>query len=108
MILISIRAASRPQAAARRLCTSRACTSANGEPRVPMRRTGVAVEDCAMSPSGARPRGCWQPYNIEMVILGIETTCDETAAALVERTEDAKGRILSNIVLSQVSEHAEF
>src|SRR5580692_6068361 len=108
MILISICAGSRPQAAARRLCTSRACTSANGEPREPMRRTGVAVEDCAMSPSGARPRGCWQPYNIEMVILGIETTCDETAAALVERTEDAKGRILSNIVLSQVSEHAEF
>jgi N6-L-threonylcarbamoyladenine synthase len=45
---------------------------------------------------------------MEMVILGIETTCDETAAALVERTEDGKGRILSNIVLSQVSEHAEF
>src|SRR5580704_1026693 len=43
-----------------------------------------------------------------MVILGIETTCDETAAALVERTEDGKGRILSNIVLSQISEHAEF
>ena len=43
-----------------------------------------------------------------MVILGIETTCDETAAALVERTEDGHGRILSNIVLSQVSEHAEF
>src|ERR1700683_4312439 len=43
-----------------------------------------------------------------MVILGIETTCDEPAAALVERTEDGKGRILSNIVLSQVSEHAEF
>ena len=54
MILISIRAASRPQAAARRLCTSRACTSANGEPREPMRRT--VVEDCAMSPSGVRPR----------------------------------------------------
>src|ERR1700730_16904578 len=53
MILISIRAASRPQAAARRLCTSRACTSANGEPREPMRRTGVAVEDCAIGPSGA-------------------------------------------------------
>src|SRR6202167_3436338 len=43
-----------------------------------------------------------------MVILGIETTCDETAAALVERTEDGKGRIMSNIVLSQVAEHAEF
>jgi N6-L-threonylcarbamoyladenine synthase len=43
-----------------------------------------------------------------MVILGIETTCDETAAALVERTEDGHGRILSNIVLSQIKEHAEF
>src|SRR5271170_2059112 len=43
-----------------------------------------------------------------MVILGIETTCDETAAALVERTEDGAGRILSNIVLSQIDEHAAF
>ena len=43
-----------------------------------------------------------------MVILGIETTCDETAAALVKRIEDGRGRILSNIVLSQVNEHAEF
>jgi N6-L-threonylcarbamoyladenine synthase len=43
-----------------------------------------------------------------MVILGIETTCDETAAAVVERTGDAQGRILSNIVLSQIAEHAEF
>jgi len=34
-----------------------------------------------------------------MMILGIETTCDETGAAVVEWTEDAKGRILSNIVL---------
>jgi N6-L-threonylcarbamoyladenine synthase len=43
-----------------------------------------------------------------MIILGIETTCDETAAAVVERTADGKGRILSNVVLSQISEHAEF
>jgi N6-L-threonylcarbamoyladenine synthase len=43
-----------------------------------------------------------------MIILGIETTCDETAASVVSRTDDGKGRILSNIVLSQVSEHAEF
>jgi N6-L-threonylcarbamoyladenine synthase len=43
-----------------------------------------------------------------MVVLGIETTCDETAAAVVERFEDGRGRILSNIVLSQVSEHAAF
>jgi N6-L-threonylcarbamoyladenine synthase len=43
-----------------------------------------------------------------MIILGIETTCDETAAAVVERTEDGHGRILSNVVLSQINEHAEF
>jgi N6-L-threonylcarbamoyladenine synthase len=43
-----------------------------------------------------------------MVVLGIETTCDETAAAVVERFEDGRGRILSNIVLSQISEHAAF
>jgi N6-L-threonylcarbamoyladenine synthase len=43
-----------------------------------------------------------------MIVLGIETTCDETAAAVVERFDDGRGRILSNIVLSQVSEHAAF
>jgi len=43
-----------------------------------------------------------------MVILGIETTCDETAAAVVRRNGDGKGEILSNIVLSQISEHARF
>jgi N6-L-threonylcarbamoyladenine synthase len=43
-----------------------------------------------------------------MVVLGIETTCDETAAAVVERPETGRGKILSNIVLSQVSEHSAF
>src|SRR5687767_11717282 len=43
-----------------------------------------------------------------MIVLGIETTCDETAAAVVERDGDGRGKILSNIVLSQISEHAEF
>jgi N6-L-threonylcarbamoyladenine synthase len=43
-----------------------------------------------------------------MVVLGIETTCDETAAAVVERPDAGPGKILSNIVLSQISEHAAF
>jgi N6-L-threonylcarbamoyladenine synthase len=46
-----------------------------------------------------------------MIVLGIETTCDETAAAVVERTDGEaglRGRIMSNVVLSQISEHAEF
>jgi N6-L-threonylcarbamoyladenine synthase len=43
-----------------------------------------------------------------MLVLGIETTCDETAAAVVERQLDGSGRILSNIVRSQTEEHARF
>jgi N6-L-threonylcarbamoyladenine synthase len=43
-----------------------------------------------------------------MIVLGIETTCDETAAAVVEHFEDGSGKILSNVVLSQVNEHAAF
>ena len=44
-----------------------------------------------------------------MIVLGIETTCDETAAAVVERPEQGgRGRMRSNIVLSQVNEHAAF
>jgi N6-L-threonylcarbamoyladenine synthase len=43
-----------------------------------------------------------------MVVLGIETTCDETAAALVERSGTGPGKILSNVVLSQIWEHASF
>src|SRR6187455_3644891 len=46
--------------------------------------------------------------NTPMLVLGIETTCDETAAAVVERQGDGSGRILSNVVLSQIEEHAAF
>jgi len=42
------------------------------------------------------------------LVLGIETTCDETAAAVVERLPDGGGRILSNVVRSQISEHAPY
>jgi N6-L-threonylcarbamoyladenine synthase len=42
------------------------------------------------------------------LVLGIETTCDETAAAVVERRSDGSGKILSNIVRSQIAEHAAF
>jgi len=41
-------------------------------------------------------------------VLGIETSCDETAAAVVERDPQGRGRILSDIVLSQVGDHAAF
>ena len=41
-------------------------------------------------------------------VLGIETTCDETAAAVIERRSDGGGAILSNIVHSQIEDHARF
>lgn len=43
-----------------------------------------------------------------MIVLGIETSCDETAAALIERQPDGGGRILSDVVLSQTDAHAIF
>ena len=43
-----------------------------------------------------------------MAVLGIETTCDETAAAVIERRSDGSGRILSNIIRSQNDEHAAY
>ncbi len=43
-----------------------------------------------------------------MRVLGIETTCDETAAAVVGTDETGRGIILSNEILSQIAEHAAF
>jgi N6-L-threonylcarbamoyladenine synthase len=43
-----------------------------------------------------------------LTILGIETSCDETAAAIVRRDAEGRGVILSNIVLSQVRDHAPY
>nr|WP_306889193.1 tRNA (adenosine(37)-N6)-threonylcarbamoyltransferase complex transferase subunit TsaD [Ancylobacter amanitiformis] len=44
----------------------------------------------------------------DLLLLGIETTCDETAAAVVRRRADGSGTILSNIVRSQTSDHAAY
>jgi N6-L-threonylcarbamoyladenine synthase len=42
------------------------------------------------------------------IILGIETSCDETAAALVRRHGDGTGDILANVILSQIKDHAPY
>jgi N6-L-threonylcarbamoyladenine synthase len=42
------------------------------------------------------------------IILGIETSCDETATAVVLRHADGRGELLSNVVLSQLKDHAPF
>ncbi len=42
------------------------------------------------------------------LILGIETSCDETGAAIVEHFEDGRGAIRANLVRSQLREHEAF
>lgn len=44
----------------------------------------------------------------KLLVLGIETSCDETAAAVVARTPGGGTEILSNVILSQIAEHAAF
>lgn len=43
-----------------------------------------------------------------LTVLGIETSCDETAAAIVRRTADGRGEILSSVVRSQLDLHAAY
>ena len=44
----------------------------------------------------------------QLTFLGIETSCDETAASIVREGFNGNGEILSNIVSSQVEDHKEF
>ena len=43
-----------------------------------------------------------------LTILGIETSCDETAAAVVMRDGEGRGEILGEVVLSQLEEHSAY
>ena len=42
------------------------------------------------------------------IILGLETSCDETAAAVVRRHEDGRGEIMGNALHSQMQQHATY
>ena len=43
-----------------------------------------------------------------ITFLGIETSCDETAAAVIQENDDGSAKILSSIVSSQIKEHEKF
>ena len=43
-----------------------------------------------------------------LTVLGIETSCDETAAAVVGRDAEGHGTILGEVVLSQLDEHSAY
>ncbi len=44
----------------------------------------------------------------KITFLGIETSCDETAAAVIRENDKGTADILSNIVSSQISKHKKF
>ena len=44
----------------------------------------------------------------KLTFLGIETSCDETAASVVQEKNDGTAKILSNIVSCQIEEHKPF
>ena len=46
--------------------------------------------------------------NKKPLILGIESSCDETAASLITENEQGNSVVLSNIISSQVDVHKEF
>ncbi|NOT72011.1 MAG: tRNA (adenosine(37)-N6)-threonylcarbamoyltransferase complex transferase subunit TsaD [Hyphomicrobium sp.] len=54
-----------------------------------------------MGPAESNPAG----HSATLLVLGIETSCDETAAAVVARDGAGRGRILSNVVRSQFDAH---
>jgi N6-L-threonylcarbamoyladenine synthase len=64
---------------------------------------------CGGSANGStRAAGGAAPDARPLHVLGIETSCDETAASVVVRRPDGTGTILSNVVRSQWEEHRAF
>ena len=57
---------------------------------------------------GARPPPQRSDPLPALVVLGIETSCDETAAAVVRLDAGAAPQVLSSIVASQAAAHAEY
>jgi N6-L-threonylcarbamoyladenine synthase len=47
-------------------------------------------------------------HTVPQTVLGLETSCDETAAAVVRRHADGRAEVLSSIVGSQAAQHAPF
>ena len=44
----------------------------------------------------------------KLTFLGIETSCDETAASVVQENDKGTAKVLSNIISSQFKQHEKF
>jgi len=49
-----------------------------------------------------------KPLTNPLTVLGLETSCDETAAAVVRLAPDAPVHVLSSVVASQIADHAPY
>jgi len=53
-------------------------------------------------------RGAQAATGGTVTLLGIETSCDETAAAVVRLSPDGRATVLSSVIHSQIDDHAAF
>lgn len=65
---------------------------------------GLGKLSSAIPPASPRP----DPVAGDLVVLGIETSCDDTAAAIVRRRADGGCDILANTIWSQHEDHAAY
>jgi len=54
------------------------------------------------------PPGNRMTPDTHQTVLGLETSCDETAAAVVRRAPDGRVEVLSSVIASQIAAHAPF
>ena len=47
-------------------------------------------------------------HTLPLTVLGLETSCDETAAAVVRLGADGRAEVVSSVVASQIAAHAPF
>ena len=63
---------------------------------------------CMQLDESAYPRQMGQMTDKDLLILGIETSCDETAAAVVRLRSDGSAEVLAERVRSQIEEHTPY
>ncbi len=104
------------------------CASAKALRRVPIRIVAIQCPSCPViawegpggylipvkhvsdhsSPCDAAKADFVVESGRALTVLGIETSCDETAAAVVRLTPDGEANVLSSVVHSQIDDHAAF
>lgn len=56
----------------------------------------------------SEPMANGKPPPDDLTVLGLETSCDETAASVVRLTADGRATVLSSVIHSQIDDHAAY